>query len=127
MSEEKELLMEAAGLKKVYKGRTVVHDVCMRVHRGEVVGLLGPNGAGKTTSFYMIMGLVKPDAGEIFFKGTNISQMPMYMRARMGMGYLAQEPSIFRKRWISPKKNGNSVWKNCSKNWIWHGWPIRKR
>ena len=97
MSEEKELLMEATGLKKVYKGRTVVHDVCMNVRRGEVVGLLGPNGAGKTTSFYMIMGLVKPDAGEIFFKGTNISQMPMYMRARMGMGYLAQEPSIFRK------------------------------
>ena len=97
MAEEKELLMAATGLKKVYKGRTVVHDVCMKVHRGEVVGLLGPNGAGKTTSFYMIMGLVKPDAGEIFFKGTNISQMPMYMRARMGMGYLAQEPSIFRK------------------------------
>ncbi|MBR2439162.1 MAG: LPS export ABC transporter ATP-binding protein [Lentisphaeria bacterium] len=89
--------MEATGLKKVYKGRTVVHDVCMKVHRGEVVGLLGPNGAGKTTSFYMIMGLVKPDAGEIFFKGIDVSQMPMYMRARMGMGYLAQEPSIFRK------------------------------
>ena len=97
MTEEKELLMEATGLKKIYKGRTVVHDVCMKVHRGEVVGLLGPNGAGKTISFYMIMGLIKPDAGEIFFKGMNISQMPMYMRARMGMGYLAQEPSIFRK------------------------------
>ncbi|MBE6405510.1 MAG: LPS export ABC transporter ATP-binding protein [Lentisphaerae bacterium] len=89
--------MEAKGLKKVYKGRTVVHDVCINVRRGEVVGLLGPNGAGKTTSFYMITGLVKPDAGEIFFKGVDVSNMPMYMRSRMGMGYLAQEPSIFRK------------------------------
>ena len=97
MENENELLMEAVNLKKVYKGRAVVQDVCMNVHRGEVVGLLGPNGAGKTTSFYMIMGLIKPDGGEIFFKGVNVSQMPMYMRARMGMGYLAQEPSIFRK------------------------------
>ena len=97
MAEEKELLMEATGLKKVYKGRTVVHDVCMKVHRGEVVGLLGPNGAGKTTSFYMITGLVQPDAGEIMFRGVDVSTMPMYMRSRMGMGYLAQEPSIFRK------------------------------
>ncbi len=97
MSENDELLMDARGLKKSYKGRTVVFDVNINVRRGEVVGLLGPNGAGKTTSFYMIMGLIKPDEGTIIFKGIDISQEPMYVRARMGMGYLAQDPSIFRK------------------------------
>ena len=97
MAEQDELLMDARGLKKSYKGRTVVFDVNINVRRGEVVGLLGPNGAGKTTSFYMIMGLIKPDEGTIIFKGIDISQEPMYVRARMGMGYLAQDPSIFRK------------------------------
>ena len=97
MSENDELLMDTRGLKKSYKGRTVVFDVNINVRRGEVVGLLGPNGAGKTTSFYMIMGLIKPDEGTIIFKGIDISQEPMYVRARMGMGYLAQDPSIFRK------------------------------
>ncbi len=94
---DESLLLDARGLKKSYKGRTVVSNVHLKVHRGEVVGLLGPNGAGKTTSFYMIMGLIKPDAGQILFKGVDVSQVPMYMRARMGMGYLAQDPSIFRK------------------------------
>lgn len=94
---ESELLLEATGLMKAYHGRRVVNGADINVKRGEVVGLLGPNGAGKTTSFYMIMGLIKPDAGRIMFKGLDISQLPMYMRARMGMGYLAQEPSIFRK------------------------------
>lgn len=94
---EEELLMNATGLLKAYHGRKVVSDVHINVKRGEVVGLLGPNGAGKTTSFYMIMGLIKPDAGNIMFKGLDVSQLPMYVRARMGMGYLAQEPSIFRK------------------------------
>ena len=97
MAEEHELLMDAHGLKKTYKGRTVVSNVNINVRSGEVVGLLGPNGAGKTTSFYMIMGLIRPDGGTIHFKGVDISQIPMYIRARMGMGYLAQDPSIFRK------------------------------
>lgn len=97
MPETDELLMDARGLKKSYKGRTVVSNVNINVRSGEVVGLLGPNGAGKTTSFYMIMGLIKPDEGTIIFKGIDISQEPMYVRARMGMGYLAQDPSIFRK------------------------------
>lgn len=90
-------LMEATGLVKAYRGRTVVNSVNIHVNRGEIVGLLGPNGAGKTTSFYMIMGLIKPDSGKVMFNGLDISQEPMYIRARMGMGYLAQEPSIFRK------------------------------
>ncbi|MBO5695747.1 MAG: LPS export ABC transporter ATP-binding protein [Lentisphaeria bacterium] len=90
-------LMEATGLVKAYRGRTVVNGVNIHVNRGEIVGLLGPNGAGKTTSFYMIMGLIKPDSGKVMFNGLDISQEPMYIRARMGMGYLAQEPSIFRK------------------------------
>ncbi len=92
-----DLLLDARGLVKIYHGKRVVNDVNLKVHRGEVVGLLGPNGAGKTTSFYMITGLIKPDGGEVFFKGIDVSHFPMYMRARMGMGYLAQEPSIFRK------------------------------
>ena len=94
---EGELLLDATGLVKAYHGRRVVNKAHITVKRGEVVGLLGPNGAGKTTSFYMIVGLIKPDEGTIVFKGQDISQLPMYQRARMGMGYLAQEPSIFRK------------------------------
>ena len=86
MAEQDELLMDARGLKKTYKGRTVVSNVNLNVRSGEVVGLLGPNGAGKTTSFYMIMGLIRPDGGTIYFKGVDISQVPMYVRARMGMG-----------------------------------------
>ena len=97
MLESGDRLMEATGLVKAYKGRTVVKGVNLHVNRGEIVGLLGPNGAGKTTSFYMIMGLIKPDSGQVMFNGIDISQEPMYIRARMGMGYLAQEPSIFRK------------------------------
>lgn len=92
-----EILLDARGLMKAYRGRRVVNDVNIHVRRGEVVGILGPNGAGKTTSFYMITGLIKPDAGVIFFKGIDVSQQPMYVRARMGMGYLAQDASIFRK------------------------------
>lgn len=94
---EKEVLLDARGLVKAYRGRRVVNDVNLNVSRGEVVGILGPNGAGKTTSFYMITGLIKPDAGVINFKGIDVSQQPMYVRARMGMGYLAQDASIFRK------------------------------
>ena len=92
-----EVLVRAEKLVKTYHGRRVVSDVSIHVRAGEVVGLLGPNGAGKTTSFYMVMGLIRPDSGEISFRNVDITHMPMYRRARMGMGYLAQEPSIFRK------------------------------
>ena len=87
----------AQGLKKSYKRRTVVRGVDIHVDKGEVVGLLGPNGAGKTTSFYMILGLVRPDEGRILFNGRDVTRYPVYRRARAGLGYLAQEPSIFRK------------------------------
>ena len=90
------MLVNAEHLVKTYRGRTVVNDVSVCIRPGEVVGLLGPNGAGKTTSFYMIMGLVRSDGGKITFRGQDITHMPMYKRARLGMGYLAQEPSIFR-------------------------------
>ena len=91
--------LEAQGIFKTYRGRTVVRGVTIHVDKGEVVGLLGPNGAGKTTSFYMILGLVRPDKGRgrILFNGTDVTRYPVYRRARAGLGYLAQEPSIFRK------------------------------
>ena len=85
------------GLVKQYGKRTVVNDVSFDVNQGEIVGLLGPNGAGKTTSFYMVVGLVKPDKGEVFLDERNITKLPMYKRAQMGIGYLPQEASIFRK------------------------------
>ena len=94
---EGQVLLETRGLVKAYHGRKVVNDVNLTVKSGEIVGLLGPNGAGKTTSFYMVTGLIKPNEGSVFFKGVDVSHFPMYVRARMGMGYLAQEPSIFRK------------------------------
>lgn len=84
-------------LQKSFKSRMVVRDISMRLRSGEVVGLLGPNGAGKTTSFYMMVGLVRSDAGRILLDGTNLTRMPIHMRARMGLAYLPQEPSIFRK------------------------------
>jgi lipopolysaccharide export system ATP-binding protein len=84
-------------LVKIYSKRTVVAGASIAVHQGEIVGLLGPNGAGKTTTFYMIVGLIRPNKGRIFFDNINISKKPMYKRARMGIGYLPQEPSIFRK------------------------------
>ena len=89
--------LRAMGLKKRYKTRTVVKDVSLDVKSGEVVGLLGPNGAGKTTCFYMIVGLVPVDDGEIFLDAENLSSMPIHKRARRGLAYLPQEPSIFRK------------------------------
>ena len=85
------------GLTKSYHGRRVVDGVSLRVDRGEVVGLLGPNGAGKTTTFYMIVGLERTGQGRILLDGRDISRLPMYRRARLGLGYLAQEPSVFRK------------------------------
>jgi lipopolysaccharide export system ATP-binding protein len=90
-------LLEAQGLVKVYRRRKVVNDVAVRLRQGEIVGMLGPNGAGKTTTFYMIVGLIQPLEGRILLDGDDITQMPMYRRARQGIGYLSQEPSIFRK------------------------------
>jgi lipopolysaccharide export system ATP-binding protein len=87
----------AQGLVKRFRSRVVVDRVSVDIHRGEVVGLLGPNGAGKTTSFYMIIGLLRPEGGRIFLEGEEITALPMYMRCRMGMGYLPQESSVFRK------------------------------
>lgn len=85
------------GLVKAYNGRRVVDNINLEIHRGEVVGLLGPNGAGKTTTFYMIVGLTQPDGGSVLLNGEDISRYPMYMRARRGINYLPQEPSVFRK------------------------------
>lgn len=90
-------VLEAEGLTKIYRGRKVVNDVALQLRQGEIVGLLGPNGAGKTTTFYMIVGLIQPLSGRILVDGEDITRLPMYERARRGIGYLSQEPSIFRK------------------------------
>jgi lipopolysaccharide export system ATP-binding protein len=90
-------LVRTEELVKAYHGRRVVNGVNLEVKKGEIVGLLGPNGAGKTTSFYMTVGLVRPTEGRVFFNGMDVTSAPMYQRARMGMGYLSQEPSIFRR------------------------------
>lgn len=90
-------MLEAKGLVKSYKGRKVVNNLSLSVEKGEVVGLLGPNGAGKTTTFYMAVGLIRPDKGSVYLNEKNITELPMYMRARMGISYLPQEPSVFRK------------------------------
>lgn len=90
------MILRSENLIKRYKGRTVVNQVSVNVQQGEIVGLLGPNGAGKTTSFYMMVGLIKPDGGEIFLDNQNITEMPMYQRAQNGIGYLPQEASVFR-------------------------------
>jgi lipopolysaccharide export system ATP-binding protein len=87
----------AQTLQKRFRGRVVVNDVSLDIQPGEVVGLLGPNGAGKTTSFYMIVGVLRPDAGRIFLEGEEVTDLPMYRRCRLGMGYLPQESSVFRK------------------------------
>jgi lipopolysaccharide export system ATP-binding protein len=91
------MILRAENLVKIYKGRRVVNDISVDVNQGEIVGLLGPNGAGKTTSFYMIVGLIQPNEGKIFLENQNITGLPMYKRAKLGIGYLAQEASVFRK------------------------------
>ena len=91
------MILRAENLVKIYKQRKVVNDVSFQVGQGEIVGLLGPNGAGKTTSFYMIVGLIKPFSGKVFLDNRNITKLPMYKRAKLGIGYLAQEASVFRK------------------------------
>jgi lipopolysaccharide export system ATP-binding protein len=90
-------ILSTKDLVKVYRKRKVVNEVSIEVKQGEIVGLLGPNGAGKTTTFYMIVGMLRPKKGQIFLQDTDITKMPMYKRARLGIGYLAQEPSIFRR------------------------------
>jgi lipopolysaccharide export system ATP-binding protein len=91
------MILRAENLVKKYKKRTVVNNVSVQVAQGEIVGLLGPNGAGKTTTFYMTVGLIKPNQGEIFLENENITGLPMYKRAKLGIGYLAQEASVFRR------------------------------
>ena len=99
--------LKANNIFKSYKGRKVVNDISIEVNQGEIVGLLGPNGAGKTTSFYMIVGLIKPESGTISIDEYNITTFPMYLRAQKGIGYLAQEPSVFRK--LSVEENIKAV------------------
>jgi len=96
-STESPLTLEARKLDKSYRGRRVVNDVSLTISSGEVVGLLGPNGAGKTTTFYMIVGLTTPESGSVHLNGEEITSLPMYLRARRGISYLPQEPSVFRK------------------------------
>jgi len=91
------LTIHSQDLVKSYRNRTVVNHVSVKLEQGEIVGLLGPNGAGKTTTFYMVVGLIKPDEGKVFLEDTDITKMPMYKRAQMGIGYLPQEASVFRK------------------------------
>ena len=89
--------LSASNLFKSYKNRPVVNDVSIKVKRGEIVGLLGPNGAGKTTTFYMVVGLVPPDQGNVFLRNEDVTNLPMHLRSQKGISYLPQEPSVFRK------------------------------
>ena len=107
-------LLEARDITKQYKGKQVVNGISISVSPGEIVGLLGPNGAGKTTSFNMIVGLVNPDDGDIIFEGNSIVKMPMHARARLGIGYLTQEPSVFRK--LTVEQNILAILETCTKD-----------
>ncbi|MEZ5989528.1 MAG: ATP-binding cassette domain-containing protein [Planctomycetota bacterium] len=106
-------LLEARGLVKSYRKRRVVDRVSLSVRAGEIVGLLGPNGAGKTTCFRMMVGMIPAEEGEVWFEGQNITRLPMYRRARLGLGYLAQEPSVFRK--MTVEDNILAVLEACGK------------
>lgn len=101
------MILRSENLVKKYKSRTVANNVSVQVAQGEIVGLLGPNGAGKTTSFYMIVGMVKPNSGKIFLDDLDITKEPMYRRAQLGVGYLPQEASVFRK--LSVEDNVRAV------------------
>ena len=107
-------LLRTEGLVKAYHGRRVVDRVAIHVEAGEIVGLLGPNGAGKTTTFNMVVGLVKPDDGAVFFGDRNITRKAMHQRARLGMGYLTQEPSVFRK--LTVEQNITAILETCRMN-----------
>jgi lipopolysaccharide export system ATP-binding protein len=106
------LRLQAADLRKSYRGRKVVDDVSLEIQQGEVVGLLGPNGAGKTTTFYILVGLTRPDYGRVLLDGEDITDLPMYLRARSGISYLPQEPSVFRK--LSVEENLMAVLETLS-------------
>ncbi|ADI38897.1 Lipopolysaccharide export system ATP-binding protein LptB [Waddlia chondrophila 2032/99] len=110
MSEQHVLTVQ--NLVKTYSGRRVVNDLSFYVDAGEIVGLLGPNGAGKTTAFYMTVGLIRPEKGKVVFKGEDVTRVPMHKRARMGMGYLAQEPSVFRS--LTVEQNVMCILENLS-------------
>ena len=97
MSTDNSQVLSGLNLRKVYGNREVVKGISIKVNRGEVVGLLGPNGAGKTTTFYMITGMIRPNSGAVILNGSDITKLPMYKRAKKGIGYLAQEPSVFTK------------------------------
>ncbi|MEM8909811.1 MAG: LPS export ABC transporter ATP-binding protein, partial [Bacteroidota bacterium] len=101
------MILRSDNLVKMYGRRTVVKGVSINVHQGEIVGLLGPNGAGKTTTFYMMVGFIKPNSGDVYLVDENITQLPMYKRAQKGLGYLPQEPSVFRK--LSVENNISAV------------------
>lgn len=107
-------VLQTQQLVKIYGGRAVVNGVDINVKKGEIVGLLGPNGAGKTTTFYMIVGLVRPHSGRVFFEDKDVTEMPMYQRARQGMGYLPQEESIFRK--LTVEENIMAILETTSMN-----------
>ncbi|MDP3442832.1 MAG: LPS export ABC transporter ATP-binding protein [Ignavibacteria bacterium] len=109
------MILRTANLYKKYKQRTVVKDVSVQVNQGEIVGLLGPNGAGKTTSFYMMVGLIKPLSGNVFLNELNITDEPMYKRAQRGIGYLAQEASVFRQMSVEDNIRSVMQFKNKSK------------
>lgn len=104
-------LLTVSDLAKIYGGRRVVNGASVHVNAGEVVGLLGPNGAGKTTTFNMVVGLVRPDEGRVAFQGKDVTRMPMHRRARLGIGYLTQEPSVFRK--LTVEQNIRAILETC--------------
>jgi lipopolysaccharide export system ATP-binding protein len=112
--------LEAQGLVKIYNGKRVVDHVSISLHRREILGLLGPNGAGKTTTFYMVMGLTRPEEGRVFLDGQDITEDPMYMRARKGMTYLAQEPSVFRKLTVEENIQAILEWLPISREEMRH-------
>ena len=105
--EHSNMILRSKDLVKIYGRREVVRSVSLEVHQGEIVGLLGPNGAGKTTTFYMVVGFIKPNEGQVFLEGEDITDLPMYKRAKRGIGYLPQEPSVFRK--LSVEDNVKAV------------------
>lgn len=115
------MIIETKNLVKIYGQRKVVDDVSLLVEQGTIVGLLGPNGAGKTTTFYMVVGIAKPDAGSVLLDGKDIGQMPMYQRARLGIGYLPQEASVFRK--MTVEENLMSILETTS---LTHDEQVRK-
>jgi lipopolysaccharide export system ATP-binding protein len=110
------MVLKAQEISKSYRGRKVVNNISIEVNQGEIVGLLGPNGAGKTTSFYMIVGIIKPEGGDVFLDKEVISSFPMYQRAQKGIGYLAQEESVFRKLSVEDNILGILEFTDLSKN-----------